>query len=77
MHIDTAELRESRQDLQRLARAQSGVDTLREHFPGSREIPGVRDAGAASGSTGSRAAPDNRTDKAASAEAASSPQPSR
>ena len=45
MDIDTAKLRESRQDLREHARPQWGVDLLKEHFPGATEIPGVSDAG--------------------------------
>jgi hypothetical protein len=40
MGIDTAEIRERRQDLQQLAAPQSGVDALRGHFPGATDRPG-------------------------------------
>ena len=44
MDIDTPALRQSRQDLRSLARPQSGVDLLREHFPDTVAIPGVEQA---------------------------------
>jgi hypothetical protein len=46
--ISTEERRQSRQDLVPLARPQSGVDALKDAFPGSTQpIPGVVDATAA------------------------------
>lgn len=52
MHIDTAELRASRQELREHARPQHGVDALRSHFEGTHEIPGVVDAAAAPATQG-------------------------
>ncbi|MBJ6978359.1 MULTISPECIES: OBAP family protein [unclassified Luteimonas] len=44
MDIDTGERRESRRELRDLARPQSGVDALREHFPKATPIDGVQEA---------------------------------
>lgn len=43
LEIDSAQKRRQRADLTSLARPQTGVDSLREAFPGAREIPGVVD----------------------------------
>jgi hypothetical protein len=43
---DVTRKRERRRDLVGGAHPQRGVDLLRDHFPGSRPVPGVRDAGA-------------------------------
>lgn len=51
--IDTAAKREQRQDLVGLAHPQRGVDAMAGQFRGSTTIPGVVDAGGATGRMGS------------------------
>ena len=43
--FDTVATRQQRSDLVLLTRPQAGVDTLAEHFPSARPIPGVADNG--------------------------------
>lgn len=52
LDIDTAKVREDRQSLREAARPQSGVDTLRAHFPDTKPIPGVVDTEQASKTEG-------------------------
>ncbi len=49
MEIDTAAKRQEREELRSLARPQSGVDDLKNAFPGATVIPGVVDKRAAAG----------------------------
>ncbi|ROS73312.1 OBAP family protein [Cellulomonas sp. PhB143] len=60
MGLDTAGRRESRRTLEPDAEPQHGVDAMRDDFPGSVPVPGVRDADAGSPDTGGPDSDDER-----------------
>ena len=46
MGVDSDELKSERKDLVSQAHPQSGVDAIKNKFPGALPVPGVKDSGA-------------------------------